>query len=317
MTSEATTSEGGGAAENLSRDRGSRTAETMAAARASHFLDGHPPLIVEDPFAGQLAGPLWTRLLKSRLRRFLVRKVLLRNIMRTATFGLVRARICDDTALAASGRGVRQLVILGAGLDTFGLRFPESGLTVFEVDLPATAELKRERLAAANLEVPAAVRFVGMDFERDDLRGQLLAGGFEAAQPAVFTFVGVSYYLGAEAVRSTLAAVTRIAAPESELVLDFRRQRSTLSPPDQRYSDRIERFTRLHGEPLVSSFDPEAPADALGLADGWEVVANHAPDALQRRFVDGRKDEARVSPLFHVLHLRRRTDGSGPLPRGG
>ncbi len=291
---------------NLSRDRGSQTAESVAAGRADHYLSGRRPLIVEDPFAVHFLGPRWAGAVRSRFKRWLVRRKL-GDLMRTATFVLTRARTADDVTLDAARRGVKQLVILGAGFDTFGLRHPEEGIEVFEVDLAATSQLKKKQLAAADVAIPPCVRFVEVDFERDDLSAKLTDSGFDPSAPAVFSFVGVTYYLEAAAVRETLRLTTRLAAPGSELVLDFRRPRETLaSPEDQRHFDRVEAFVLEHGEPQVSTVDPEEPAEDLGLSAEWEVLANYSPQDLQDRFVAGRKDVLPISALFHILHLRRK-----------
>ena len=86
-------------------------------------------------------------------------------------FVAVRSRFAEDCLAAAAARGIRQAVVLGAGLDTFGLRNPHAGvgLHVFEVDHPTTQAWKRERLAKAGLPVPASLSFVPVDFERQGI----------------------------------------------------------------------------------------------------------------------------------------------------
>ena len=72
-------------------------------------------------------------------------------------FIAARSRFSEDTLAACVARGVRQIVVLGAGLDTFALRNPYAGqgVRVFEVDYPATQAWKRERLKQAGLAIPA------------------------------------------------------------------------------------------------------------------------------------------------------------------
>jgi methyltransferase (TIGR00027 family) len=291
--------------ENLARVRGSRTAELVAAARAGHFARGKPPLVFEDPYAIHLAGERWQRVIGSGFRYWLITKVLLRKVMPTTTYVLIRARFCDDRVLAAADRGVRQLVILGAGFDTFALRYPDRGVQVFEVDLPASAAMKRERMAAAGIPVPGHLHFVNVDFEREPLGERLLAAGFDRRAPAFFSWMGVTYYLASEAVPGTLAQVSDLAAPGSELSLDYLNTRECVPPEELALFDDMLRFVEKHGEPMITRFDPANVTERMGLDAGWELLDHEFPAADPTPYLGDRTDLPRVAPLFRMLHLRR------------
>ena len=292
--------------ENLARVRGSRTAELVAAARAGHFARAKRPLVVEDPYAIHLAGERWQRVISSNFRHWLITKVLLRKVMPTNTYVLIRARFTDDRVLAAADRGIRQLVILGAGFDTFALRYPDRGIEVFEVDLPASSALKRERMAAAAIPVPEHLHFVNVDFERDQLGERLVAAGFNREAPSFFSWMGVTYYLAPEAVPGTLAQVSDLAAPGSELTLDYMNARECVPAAELALFDRMLRFVEKHGEPMITRFDPDSVVDQMGLTGGWEVLEHEFPAENPARHLGERTDLPRVAPLFRMLHLRRR-----------
>lgn len=294
-----------GTSENLARVRGSRTAELVAAARAGHYARAARPLIVEDPYAIHLAGDRWQRIIGSNFRHWLITKVLLRKVMPTHTYVLIRARFTDDRVLAAAEQGVRQLVILGAGFDTFALRYPELGVQVFEVDLPASAALKRERMAAADLQVPEHLHFVAVDFERDRLDERLPAAGFDRRAPAFFSWMGVTYYLKPEAIPGTLVQVSALAAPGSELTLDYMNMREFVPATELRLFDDMLRFVDKHGEPMITRFDPAGVTQQMGLDAGWELLDHEFPAADPRPYLGDRTDLPRVAPLFRMLHLRR------------
>lgn len=113
-------------------------------------------------------------------------------------------------AEAVANRGVSQLVVLGAGFDTFALRNPfGSALRVFEVDLPATQAWKRERLAAMCIGLPEWLTFAGVDFERESFVERLVATGFDPAQRSFVFWLGVTMYLTREAVERSLAGRRR------------------------------------------------------------------------------------------------------------
>lgn len=97
-----------------------------------------------------------------------------------------------------AGRGARQNVILGAGLDTFVWRKADAapGLVVFEVDQPGPQDWKRQRLETIGLGVPDGLRFAPVDFEAGETwRAAIDSVGFDADQPAVVASMGVSMYL--------------------------------------------------------------------------------------------------------------------------
>lgn len=292
--------------ENLARVRGSRTAELVAAARAGHYERAERPLIVEDPYAIHLAGDRWQRVIGSSWRHWLITKVLLRKVIPTTTYVLIRARFTDDRVLAAVERGIRQLVILGAGFDTFALRYPNLGVQVFEVDLPASAALKRERLAAAAIAVPDHLHFVNVDFERDDLGERLTAAGFDSGEPAFFSWMGVTFYLAREAVTGTLRGVGAMAARGSELAFDYMNSRECVPENELALFDSLLGFVKKHGEPMITHFDPAAVVEQMGLGVGWEVLEHDFPANDPKRYLGERTDVPRVAPLFRLLHLRRR-----------
>lgn len=66
---------------------------------------------------------------------------------------LVRSRFTEDCLMEAAAGGVRQYVVLGAGLDTFAYRQPPwaKDLRIFEVDHPATHHWKRDHLTQVGI----------------------------------------------------------------------------------------------------------------------------------------------------------------------
>ena len=99
-------------------------------------------------------------------------------------FIAARSRFSEETMANCVARGTRQIVILGAGLDTFSLRNPHVDVTIYEVDYPATQAWKRERLAQAGVALPPSLVFAPIDFERQSPAEGLAAAGFRSGQPA-------------------------------------------------------------------------------------------------------------------------------------
>src|SRR5208283_3527559 len=106
---------------------------------------------------------------------------------RMRIFIAVRTRFAEDALAAAVERGVRQIVVLGAGLDTFAYRGTlRDPLPIFEVDHPATQAWKRQRLAEAAIPIPSSLTFAPIDFEHQTL-AEGLAAGFDLSKQTFFT----------------------------------------------------------------------------------------------------------------------------------
>jgi methyltransferase (TIGR00027 family) len=113
--------------------RPSRTAWMVAVRRAAHQLLDQPPVFV-DPLATRILGCRTTQELEQN-PHFRAHRVSDRFLR---AFLAARSRIAEDTLAELVGQGLRQFVILGAGLDTFAFRNPWPELRVWEVDHPAT-----------------------------------------------------------------------------------------------------------------------------------------------------------------------------------
>ena len=295
---------------NRARSCGSRTAELVAVSRARHLLRHGRPYVLEDPFAIRFVGDRWRRILRSRVLDALFSKVLVRKLMPITTQHLTRARFAEECLEEAAARGVRQYVILGAGFDSFAFRRRDLELTVFEVDLAATIKLKRERLAAAGLTPPGTLRFVPIDFEKDDLRTRLVDAGLDPAEPTFFNWMGVSYYLTESAILDNLARMAEIGGPGAEVVLDYLIAPRCVPPEDRALFDAMTAFVGKRGEPMISRFDPGEVDTVLNPEGLWDVVRNESPAAHRRRYLADRTDVPPLAPITWSLHLRGRESGA-------
>jgi methyltransferase (TIGR00027 family) len=273
----------------------SRTALAAAAHRAAHQLleQGR---IFADPLAVPVLG-----LDASALAREAEAEPARRG-MRL----FIAARTClAETALKAGveTRGVGQLVVLGAGLDTFAYRNPFGDrLKVFEVDHPATQAWKRRRLAEAGIALPPGLIFAPVDFERSGLREGLAAAGFDPTQRSFFTWLGVVPYLSEAAVTSTLAVIGALPGG-AEVVFDYADPPESLSPEQQAaHRRRAERVAAL-GEPFLSYFEP--PGLHLRLRGlGFAAIEDLGPRELALRYFGVRSTAQVPERGGHVLVAR-------------
>ena len=224
--------------------------------------------------------------------------------LRMRIFMAARSRFAEDCLSAAVSRGVRQAVILGAGLDTFALRNPhsDSGLRVFEVDHPATQAWKRRRLSEVGLAVPASLTFAAVDFETEDLGRGLSDVGFESNRPAFFIWLGVVPYLGRAAIAATLRYIAGVT--ESEVVFDYSEPLENYPPERRNEIAVLAARTAEVGEPWLSHFDPEDIAFELR-GYGFEDVEDLGISETSARYLGGTAVGTSGAPGPHIIRAAR------------
>ncbi len=267
----------------------SRTAERVAMRRAAHqILD--QPRVFDDPLAVAIAGvsegPADAQQPFSRALR---------------AFIAVRSRYAEDQLARAVERGVRQYVVLGAGLDTFAYRNPlrSAGLRVFEVDHPATQAWKRSRLREANIAIPDEMTFAAVDFETQSLDVRLQEAGFRATASAFFSWLGVTPYLSRPAFDSTVQFIAGLPSG-SGIAFDFAVERSLLSPGQQRALDALAERVARAGEPFRLFFDPAALARDLARL-GFCEIEDLDGGQINARYFARRSDSLAVAGGGHLL----------------
>lgn len=256
----------------------------VALRRAAHQVHDARPLVFDDSLAVKILGPEFTEEIK---RTPAAEKRPFSAALRA--FMVCRARFAEDVlAEGVHEDGVRQYVVLGAGLDTFAYRNPFTEVRVFEVDHPATQEWKRERLKAAGIAVPQSMQFVAVDFETMSLRQELLRAGFDFGVPAAVAWLGVVPYLTAEGFAATMRVLERLAAGSS-VVFDYSQPREVLSPNEQLMLDSISARVAQAGEPFQLFFTPEQLAEEMEHY-GWRVEKDLDGKGLNARYLAGRSD---------------------------
>jgi methyltransferase (TIGR00027 family) len=253
----------------------SRTALAAAAHRAAHqILEGGQ--IFSDPLAVRILGRDAESIAREAEAEPWRRRMRL--------FIAVRTRFAEDALAAAVEGGVRQLVVLGAGLDTYAYRSPfGSRLRIFEVDHPATQEWKRQRLKEAAIPLPRALTFASVDLERETLAEGLSTAGFDRQLPAFFTWLGVVPYLTASAMWGTLEFIASLPGG-TQVVFDYANPPESLPPEMRLEHDRRAAKVAGLGEPWKNywqSGDLHAGLRARGLT---EIVDLGPPEIGMRYF---------------------------------
>jgi methyltransferase (TIGR00027 family) len=266
----------------------SRTAFRVALRRAAHQVFDHPK-VLDDPWAVPIVGEgiaeihAETSRHQSRIGR------------QFRAFMVARSRYAEDQLATSISRGVRQYVILGAGLDTSAYRgvCVSSDVRVFEVDHPQTQAWKKDRLSAASIPIPASVQFVPVDFERQNLKAELQTAGFHTDQPAFVSWLGVVPYLTREAAAHTFAFIGSF--PEtSGVAFDYAVEPSSLPVVERLALRALSNRVARAGEPFRLFFTP-SELESFLRERGFRRIEQLASKEINLRYFHGRSDNLRVA----------------------
>ncbi|MEV8390190.1 MULTISPECIES: class I SAM-dependent methyltransferase [unclassified Streptomyces] len=231
---------------------------------AEHFVLAAPasagwPVRVQQVPGGD-ANPLW-----GRFARY---------------FGL-RTRVLDDFLLRSVHSGARQVVLLGAGLDSraFRLDWPP-GRVIFEIDREGVLAFKHKVLGGLSATPKAARVPIPVDL-RADWVGALTDAGFDTAAPSVWLAEGLLFYLPSAAETCLIDAMDRLSTAGSALAYEVKLEKNLL---DYRDSPLYTATKKQIGIDLLSLFDGEPRPDSAGdlASKGWSTSV-HTPFDFTRR----------------------------------
>lgn len=231
----------------------SKTAFIAAAYRARATRSGMG--ICDDPWAERLAGELGAELAR-----------VYDEAMPDAELWVsLRTRYIDDCVREAISDGTRQVVVLGAGLDTRAARLAAKGVRFFEVDRPASQMAKRERLAALPGYPVDAAMYVACDLDDDDFVMRLSESSLDLVEPACMVLEGVVYYLEPGAVRDTFGRFAYSFSAGSRLVFDH----FDIGAPATRHADEPVRY---QGDMAVKILSDVREAPTFRLEEPAELM---------------------------------------------
>jgi methyltransferase (TIGR00027 family) len=205
-----------------------------------------------------------------------------------------RKRFIDDK-LDEALADVDAVVILGAGMDTRGLRLTRrSDIPVFEVDLAVNIARKKAAVQRALGPNPASVHLVPLDFERDDLFGTLSEHGYRTDARTFFVWEGVTQYLTEDAVRTTLAGL-QTAPAGSRLVFTY--VRKDFIDGSNMY-DAAVLYKRFRQRRQVWKFglDPDDVAAFVAEYD-WRLVEQAGPGYYVQHYLEPARRNLAASDL--------------------
>ncbi|OBG28612.1 class I SAM-dependent methyltransferase [Mycobacterium sp. E3198] len=279
------------------------TALGVAAARAVE-TSGAAPLI-RDEFARPLvssAGPAWARLADPELAWLDGDPHGQRAHRIGIDYQAVRTHFFDEYFEDAVRAGIRQVVILAAGLDSraYRLNWPP-GTAVYEIDQPKVLEYKTGILEQQGAAPSASRRPVAIDL-RDDWPAALTAAGFDRTQPTAWLAEGLLPYLPSDAQDRLFEMFTALSAPGSQVAVEVFGMNSRSN--SQRWLRMRERLGLDVNVQALTFHEPDRTDAVRWLSDhGWQVSAVDNRDEmarLGRSVPDDLADEAVRSTLLRA-----------------
>ena len=199
----------------------------------------------------------------------------------------IRARYAEQAVEAAFRGGIRQYVIVGAGLDSFALRRTDlvPPLRVFETDRAQMQEVKRERLRSAGIPLPSELHFVPADLERVSVMDALADSSFDPESPVILSFLGVTYYLTPETLAESARSIAAGVASGSRLVVDYMLDEASAWPEHRRMRTQLEDYVAKRDEPMKSEYSLAAMSELLADA-GLRTIEGVTMMDLAERYAE-------------------------------
>lgn len=291
----------------MKEGQSSRTAEGAAALRANHLQQAASPVFA-DPYALAMTSAGWRTLLGSPLVKVMNSAALSPVLGMLIAQVVARSRYAEDLLQQAVNNGTSQYVLVGAGLDSFALRqhslhLNNPNLKIFEVDHPDTQAAKQKKLRALG-DIPANVEFVAIDFEKESIADALAKSSYQQGQPGFFSWLGTTHYLAPQTTLNTLHSIASIAAPGSEVALDYSIHYNALQGIERLGSMALSQFTSFLKEPLIGQFIPAELHQAVNTM-GYAVVEDLSGNGLTERYFKPQGEGIRHTKATHMLHLRK------------
>lgn len=215
---------------------------------------------------------------------------------------LSRARYAEEALEDAVKQGIKQYVILGAGLDTFAFRRPDmmEQLDIFEVDHPASQEFKLHRLAELGWKIPSRLHFIPIDFTKEDLVTVLTrSSAYDPHVRSLFNWLGVTYYLTRGEVLNTLRSITSIAPMGSTVVFDYSDEDAFVHEKSSPEMKKKLEFFQSIGEPMITGFNPSTLADELSSL-GFHLQENIRLLDVKERYFQGPTDKRHAQEYEYI-----------------
>jgi len=202
------------------KKKSSMTANWTCMCRAFSYMEKHPAMKTNDFIAPQLLPVTMRPFLRIKFLRSLMLK-----LARGGLYGylIARTKYLDSIVESAVKDHFEQILIMGAGFDSRGIRLlkEESNITLFELDAPTTQQSKRKQYKKRKIDSPSYIRYIPIDFNEESLENKLAESEFDSSKKTLFVLEGLTMYLDSESISETFSIIRQNSGHGSRLVFDY------------------------------------------------------------------------------------------------
>ena len=199
-----------------------------------------------------------------------------------------------------------QYVICGAGMDTFAFRNDDPGIRIFELDHPDTGRYKLERIHTLEWNIPGNLKFVPIDFSKDDMVKVLLDSGFDPTLPSFFAILGVSYYLTLPVFEQTVSKIGELCKAQGKIVFDYPDE-TTLKAENTERVHTLADITEKLGERMMHGYSCLEIHTVLERY-GFNIEEHETPQMIQQHYFENRDDDIFAFENIHFVLADRRAE---------
>ncbi len=288
----------------MNQEQSSRTAQYTCMCRASSYMEKKPLYRSSDYIAVQLLP---------RIVKFLLKTGLLKLNGRYSPKGIyeyviARTKYVDQVFKSAVEHGAEQILILGAGYDSRGIRLlpPESGTRVYEMDTKGLQNGKIKQLEKRGIHKPENNIYVPIDFQTEDVKSKLLESGYSFRKKTLFIAEGLIMYLSAKSVDQLFDIFHECSAVDNLVLFDYV-YGSVLRKENRYYGERdIVHTVEKSGEKWTFGIE-EREIERFLTSHGFELMEELDPPSIEERYFKNHKGKvvARVNGTHSIVFARK------------
>jgi methyltransferase (TIGR00027 family) len=220
-------------------------------------------------------------------------------------FFIARTRYIDDHLQDCIDKGLEQLVILGAGYDSRAYRFDALAhqIKVFEVDHPATQDVKKAKVLERFKALPAHVSYISVDFIKEDFQSGLFANGYDRQLKTLFIWEGVTMYVDSDTVEKTLDFIANNVGNGSSLIFDYTYPEVLAGTFERKEAKEWFRITQKSDEPLVFGINQDDIEKFL-TGRGFSNVVSVSSEYFSTAYFTGVNQDRESTPVLSIARAQ-------------
>ena len=235
--------------------------------------------------------------------RDIVQSIIYRKIPGALSSGIARTKYIDDLLYYAINNGAQQVLILGAGFDTRGVRLSFlRNTSVIEIDHPNTSSLKIEAMRSSMGRLPGNINYHQLDFNKESLDDMLTWNPIDLSRPTAIIWEGVTNYLTPSAIENMFRFLSRFAGG-SYIIFTYVHQKVLDSPESYYGAEKLLNDLDKIEERWTFGFRPEELKDYLN-ERGWALLEDKGASEYRRKYMP--QNTERGYEFYRVAFAKKR-----------